>query len=315
MTLRFDGVLFFPVTPFDTHDRIDEDVLEAHIGSGVDQGAGGVFVACGTGEFHALDEEEVLQAARVAVRAVGGRVPVFMGTGGSLAVARRLARLAEGAGVDGLLLLPPYLVGGPPRGLGDWVEAVLSTSRLPVVLYNRGSAVFPPELVARLAGNPRVVGFKDGIGDLATMQRVVNAVTPIRSDFLFFNGLLTAELSQGAYRGIGVPLYSSAAFAMASTIANAHYRAYIAGDEERRLRILAEFYEPFVALRDETAGFGVSLIKAGLRLRGVPVGSVRPPLVDPSPEQLERLAALLEAGDALARELDADVVATMGARA
>src|SRR5688500_4881303 len=134
MTISFDGVLFFPVTPLDTHDRIDEDLLSAHISSRVDEGAGGVFVACGTGEFHALDEDEVLQAAAVAVRAVNGRVPVFMGVGGSVAVARRLARRAEALGVDGLLLLPPYLVGGPPRGLGLWVESVLSASSLPVVL-------------------------------------------------------------------------------------------------------------------------------------------------------------------------------------
>lgn len=305
MTIHFDGVLFFPVTPFDAHDRIDEDLLADHIGTRVDQGAGGVFVACGTGEFHALDEDEVLQAAAVAVRAVNGRVPVFVGVGGSVAVARRLARRAEALGVDGLLLLPPYLVGGPVRGLGLWVESVLSASSLPVVLYNRGSAAYPAELVASLAAHDQVVGFKDGIGDLAAVQQVVNTVSPLRPDFLFFNGLLTAELSQGAYRGVGVPLYSSAAFAMAPPIASAYYRAYVGGDEPNRLRILREFYEPLVALRDETPGFGVSLIKAGLRLQGLAVGSVRPPLVDPTSAQLDQLSAILDAGEALARDLGA----------
>jgi 5-dehydro-4-deoxyglucarate dehydratase len=47
----------------------------------------------------------------------------------------------------------------------------------------------------------------------------------------------------------------------------------------------------------------VSLIKAGLRLRGLPVGSVRPPLVDPTPEQEVRLGAILESGLALAERL------------
>ncbi|MEU1970769.1 5-dehydro-4-deoxyglucarate dehydratase [Microbacterium sp. NPDC019599] len=302
MTLAFEGVLFFPVTPFDDSGRIDEAVLESHIRSGVDNGAGGVFVACGTGEFHALDPREVLQAARVAVRATEGRAPVLMGVGGPVATASALAREAQDVGVDGLLLLPPYLVAGPGDGLAAWVEAILAAGDLPVVLYNRGSAVYPPAIVRRLAANPRVIGFKDGVGDLAAVQRIVSEVTAIRTRFLFFNGLLTAELSQGAYRGVGVPLYSSAAFAMAPGVATAFHRAYLAHDEAARLDILNRFYVPLVALRDETPGFGVSLIKAGLRLRGVPVGPVRPPLTDPNPDQLERLASILDVGDELARE-------------
>jgi 5-dehydro-4-deoxyglucarate dehydratase len=86
---------------------------------------------------------------------------------------------------------------------------------------------------------------------------------------------------------------------MIPQVANAYYRAYVDGDEDRRLDLLDGFYRPLVALRDETPGFGVSLIKAGLRLSGLAVGSVRAPLVDPTPTQEERLAAILEAGRAL----------------
>ena len=152
----------------------------------------------------------------------------------------------------------------------------------------------------RLARNPRVVGFKDGTGDVGAAQLIVRAVAEEgREDFAFFNGLLTAELTQAAYRGLGIPLYSSAAFAMIPEVANAYYRAYVEGDEGRRLELLDGFYRPLVALRDETPGFGVSLIKAGLRLQGLAVGSVRAPLVDPTAEQEARLAAILEAGRAL----------------
>ena len=47
-------------------------------------------------------------------------------------------------------------------------------------------------------------------------------------------------------------------------------------------------------LRDLVPGYAVSLVKAGVRLRGPDVGGVRPPLVDPSPEHvaaLERITA------------------------
>jgi 5-dehydro-4-deoxyglucarate dehydratase len=141
---------------------------------------------------------------------------------------------------------------------------------------------------------------KDGVGDLALMQRFVLAAARAgRDDVRFFNGLLTAEASQAAYRSIGVPLYSSAVFAMAPRIAVAFFDALQAGDEARRRLLLDRFFVPLVRLRDETPGFAVSLIKAGLRIGGVPVGSVRPPLTDPTAEQTDRLRALLETGHEL----------------
>lgn len=301
--LHFDGVLFFPVTPFTAAGAPNLDVLAEHVASRLPFAPGGVFPACGTGEFHALSAGEVLDVVRTTVQAVEGRVPVIAGAGGPLGHAIELARGAADAGADGLLLLPPYLVSGTTTGLVAWVEAVAAASDLPVIVYHRGTARYTADAVTRLAENPKVVGFKDGTGDIGLAQEIVLAAAATGRDWAFFNGLLTAELSQGAYRGIGVPLYSSAAFAMIPELAALHYRADVDGDEGIRMSLLREFYTPLVRLRDETPGFGVSLIKAGLRLRGVDVGSVRPPLVDPAPEQEARLAALLEAGLALAAEL------------
>lgn len=302
-SLAFDGVLFFPVTPFDASGAVDTAVLRDHVTARLDDGAGAVFAACGTGEFHALDVSERTATVRVAAEATAGRVPVVAGVGGSLGEALRGAREARDAGADAVLLLPPYLVTGPQHGLRRYVEEVVEAADLPVVLYHRANAVFRPETVAALIEDERVIGVKDGHGDVAVMQEIVATATAIRSDLLFFNGLLTAELSQAAYRAIGVPLYSSAAFAMSPEIATAFYRAYAGHDDETRLRILREFYSPLVRLRDETPGFAVSLIKAGLRLGGLPVGSVRAPLADPTPAQEARLADILAAGRRLAAEL------------
>lgn len=298
--MDFDGILFFPVTPFTADGTIDHELLAAHVATGVEAGAGGVFPACGTGEFHALSASEAAAVTRTAVIAVAGRVPVIAGAGGPLGHAIEVAKAAADAGADGLLVLPPYLVGGTQAGLASYVEKIVEAASLPVIIYHRGSAQYSVETVRRLVANPKVVGFKDGTGDIGATQLIVRAVAEEgRSDFAFFNGLLTAELTQGAYRGIGVPLYSSAAFAMAPDIANAYYRAYAEGDEARRLALLDGFYRPLVELRDETPGFGVSLIKAGLRLSGLAVGSVRAPLVDPTPAQEARLAEILAAGRAL----------------
>jgi 5-dehydro-4-deoxyglucarate dehydratase len=299
--MRLDGVLFFPVTPFAADGGVAVDVLAEHIRSRLPASPGAVFAACGTGEFHALSSAEAATVVRTAVETVRGAVPVFAGVGGSLGQAIEGARAAADAGADALLLLPPYLVSGPPAGTAAYARAVADASPLPLVLYHRGTARYSARTVAELAAHERIIGFKDGTGDIGQAQEIVAAVHASgRRDFLLFNGLLTAELSQGAYRGIGIPLYSSAAFAMAPEVASAYYVAYRDGDEPRRLELLERFYLPLVALRDETPGFGVSLIKAGLRLGGLPVGGVRPPLVDPTAEQLDRLARILDEGRAAA---------------
>ncbi|MEV7133890.1 5-dehydro-4-deoxyglucarate dehydratase [Arthrobacter sp. NPDC093128] len=299
--MKFDGVLFFPVTPFTPEGDVDVDILKEHITSRLPHGPGGVFPACGTGEFHALSIDEVRTVVTAAVEAVAGQVPVVAGAGGPLGHALAAARVAEEAGADALLVLPPYLVTGPTDGLVAYIEAVAAASSLPVIVYHRGNAKYTAASMTRLAANPKVIGFKDGLGDVGVAQEIVSAVNATgREDFLLFNGLLTAELTQGAYRGLGIPLYSSAAFAMAPEIAKAYYDAYVSGDEDRRHALLEGFYAPLVRLRDQTPGFGVSLIKAGLRLGGLPVGPVRAPLVDPTEEQLVQLKAILAKGYELA---------------
>ena len=299
--MKFDGVLFFPVTPFTPEGDVDVAILKEHITSRLPFGPGGVFPACGTGEFHALSIEEVRTVVTATVGAVAGQVPVVAGAGGPLGHALAAARAAEEAGADALLVLPPYLVTGPSAGLVAYIEAVADASSLPVIVYHRGNAQYTAASMTRLAANPKVIGFKDGLGDVGLAQEIVSAINATgRSDFALFNGLLTAELSQGAYRGLGIPLYSSAAFAMAPEIAKAYYDAYMSGDEVRRNALLEGFYAPLVRLRDQTPGFGVSLIKAGLRLGGLPVGSVRPPLVDPSEDQLLQLKSILAKGYELA---------------
>ncbi|MFC4501499.1 MULTISPECIES: 5-dehydro-4-deoxyglucarate dehydratase [Streptomyces] len=295
--MKFQGVLFFPVTPFAADGSMDEERLAEHIAAGVAAGAGGVFVACGTGEFHALTPDELERATRVAVRTTAGRVPVLAAAGGPVPVARDHAVRVARAGADGILLLPPYLVTAPQRGLVRYVEEVTAATGLPVVFYQRGTARLTGDTAAEIAALPRVVGLKDGLGDLELMHRIVRAVrarTP--KDFHFFNGLPTAEMTAPAYRGIGVDLYSSAVFAFAPEIALAFHRALSEDDLPLVTRLLDEFYGPLVELRDEVPGYAVALVKAGVTLRGLDVGGVRAPLVDPTPEHVSRLAKLIDRG-------------------
>ncbi len=302
----FSGVLFFPVTPFTEAGEVDLDALARHLASGVDAGPGGVFIACGTGEFHALELQEFGPIVRTAVEVVAGRVPVYAGTGGSVAQAKQFARAAKKAGADGLLLLPPYLVEMPQAGLVAYVREVAAATDLPVIVYNRNNARFTEASAIAVSKIPNVIGFKDGTGDLDKVSRIVRAVTDATrdeaEDFLFFNGMPTAETTQHAYRAIGVPLYSSATFAFAPDLSLAFYNALETGNDVLADALLREFFDPLVRLRDTVPGYAVSLVKAGVTFEGIPAGPVRPPLIMPSSDDLTELRSIIDAGRAVLAE-------------
>jgi 5-dehydro-4-deoxyglucarate dehydratase len=304
-----DGLLFFPVTPFTPDDRVNLDVLAEHVDTGVRAGAGAAFVACGTGEFHALSADEIASVVRKATETVAGRVPVFNGAGGPLPVAVRIAAEAAAAGSDGLLLMPPYLASGPQEGLVRYVRTVAVATPLPVIVYHRGTAVFQPETAVQIAAIDNVIGIKDGVGDVDLMQRIVVAVRerlaapgPAKP-FGFFNGLPTAELSQRGYAGIGVDRYSSAVFAYAPEIAMAFFTALRRGDAAASELLLRRFYLPLGSLRAIQPGYAVSLVKAGVALRGLDVGTVRPPLAAPRAADIAALESLIADGLAAVEQI------------
>lgn len=293
--MRAPGPWFFPVTPFGVDGAVDHARLRAHVASRAAYGPELVVAAGGAGEFSALAAEEVLAVVRTAADAADGTA-VYVGTGGPLGHALQIASQARRNGASGILVLPPYLV--PPAGddgLVAYVDAIVDAAGLPAVVYHRGTGVLTPAAARRLARSPLVVGIKDGFGDLALLGRIREQVEDAGRDLLYLNGMPTAELHQDDYDRIGVRQYSSALFTVVPQVA----LAFRQGDPELRTALRREVLEPFAVLRDETPGHAVSLIKAGLRLRGDPVGPVRPPLVDPTPDQQARLAALLDRGTTL----------------
>ncbi|MDB1088480.1 5-dehydro-4-deoxyglucarate dehydratase [Streptomyces sp. ACA25] len=292
--LKLTGVLFFPVTPYDSHGDVAPGVLAEHLATGLEHGPGGVFAACGTGEISALSEDEQALVVRTAVQETGGRVPVIAGAGGPLGSALAHARRAAEAGADGVLLLPPYLTQGTAAGLRAYVRAVAEVG-LPVILYQRGPVVLEPADAVALAAVPGVTGFKDGLGDIDRMQRIMCALRAAGAELTFFNGLPTAELTMPAYRGIGVDLYSSAAFCFVPEVAQA-FHAALTDNPALVQRLLADFYAPLVELRNQAPGYAVSLVKEGVRQRGLDVGPARAPLTPPSAEHRAELSRIIEAG-------------------
>ncbi|HEY0618212.1 MAG TPA: 5-dehydro-4-deoxyglucarate dehydratase [Kribbella sp.] len=304
---QLDGLLFFPVTPFTSTGDLNLTALAQHLQDGLSSGPGAVFVACGTGEFHALSVDEYARVVETAVRVTAGQVPVFAGAGGPVATAQEQARAAERHGIDGLLLMPPYLVEAPQTGLVGYTSAVASATELPLIVYHRSSARFDPHSATEIAQIPSVIGLKDGLGDLDLLTRIMSTVRSTLAGsgkaFQFFNGMPTAELTAPAYQGIGVDLYSSAAFCFAPEIALDFHQAISGGDHSTVQRLIDDFFVPLVTLRSQVPGYAVSLVKAGVRLRGLDVGGVRPPLIDPTSEHVDGLRRILEMNGAPASQL------------
>lgn len=285
------GLLAFPLTPFASDGALALDALRDHVELLLETDCAAVFVACGTGEFFSLAPDEYADVVRASVEQVDGRVPVVAGTGYGTRLACDYARAAEACGADALLLLPPYLTECPQAGLTDHCLAVAAATRLGVILYQRSTALFEPETVDRIAATaPNVIGFKEGVGEIDRLLRIRGRVG---DRLLFLNGMPTAELYAQSLAHVGFLCYSSALLTFLPEIATAFYRAFTEGDEGQMAELLQRAILPFTAIRAREKGYAVSLVKAGARLRGVQVGSVRSPLHDPAQRDEDDLRALL----------------------
>ncbi|HVY50816.1 MAG TPA: 5-dehydro-4-deoxyglucarate dehydratase [Devosia sp.] len=284
-------VLCFPVTHMSAALAFEEGPYRTHLDWLLGAGPAGVFAAGGTGEFFSLTPDEVEAVTRAAVATVQGRVPVIAGAGYGTAMASDLARRAERAGADGILLLPPYLLNASQAGLQAHVEAVCGATGLGVIVYNRDNAILEADTVARLCERcPNLVGLKDGVGDIELMVRTR---TLLGDRLVYLGGLPTAETFARPYLAMGVATYSSALLNFLPKFARGFYEAVRAGEARTIEAGLRDFVLPYTAIRNRGRGYAVSIVKAGARIVGRPAGPVRPPLTELDARSYADLEALI----------------------
>jgi 5-dehydro-4-deoxyglucarate dehydratase len=287
-----EGLLSFPVTHFGADGEFLEGPYREHCAWMLEHELSGLFAAGGTGEFFSLTPDEVVTVVRAAVAERKANVPVISGCGYGTAIATQIARGAEAAGADGLLLLPPYLVNSKQEGLAAHIEAVCKSTGLGVIVYNRDNAIVDADTLAGLCErNPNLVGYKDGVGDIELMTKIK---LRMGDRLTYVGGLPTAETFAVPYLTMGVTTYSSAIFNFMPEWALAFYKAVRAGDQVTVDRKLSEFVLPYVALRNRGRGYAVSIVKAGCRIIGRDAGPVRSPLTDLSADEDNVLRALIE---------------------
>ena len=302
LSAQVRGLLAFVHTPFRASGDVDLPRFREHLqylASGFPDKPSCFFVCCGTGEFWSLSLAEYEGLVRAAAVEVGGEIPVVAGVGYGTKLAMEFARAAGEQGADGLLVFPPYLVGGPQEGLYQHYASIAASTSLGVMVCNRDNAVFEPETVRRLVEErPNVIGLKDGFGDL---QRLASIRRLVGDQFLLMNGMPSAEMFVKTYCQAGIRAYSPGGIEFVPEIAWCFDHALERGDDAEIDRLIDGFYRPYTELRNQVPGYGVALIKAGLRLRGKPCGGLRPPLVDPTAEHQAQLGALIPQGLSLVR--------------
>lgn len=286
-----DGLLSFPVTDLDDKGQFNSITFADRLEWFMSHQVSSIFVAGGTGEFFSLSQDEYRSIVKVTSETVKGKVPTISSVGRSIPEAIQFASIAENAGIDALLLMPPYLTECAKEGVFEYAKTIMQSTNLPVIYYNRANGILPAEYIQKLADAcPNFIALKDGTGNMEALNTTIKT---LGNRLIYIGGVPTAEIISEAYLSIGVNTYSSAVFNFVPDMANHFYKSLRAGDKETVNLIIKEFFIPFVKLRSNSQGYAVSLIKAGAKLIGKSAGDVRAPLPIPNADEVETLKKLI----------------------
>lgn len=193
MTARLDrlkGSIPPLVTPF-RNDTVDYDAYARLVAFQIQNGSHGILVNGTTAEPSTLSVEERNRLVEVAVQTAAGRVPVVAATGSqSLRETRELTEHAAKMGADALLIVTPYYIRPPQRGLVAYYLELAAMTELPWMVYHipgRAAVNVTIDTLKELrAKSSNFVGMKHAVNDLALVSECHAVFGP---DFRIFVGL------------------------------------------------------------------------------------------------------------------------------
>lgn len=276
------------VTPFDEEGGIDHDRLRDLVRwletAGVD-----FLVPCGSnGESELLSVEE--RAAVVETVVDEASVPVLAGTGHpGFAETHRQTALAAESGADAALVITPFYYQHDQEALARYYRRVAEDSDIPVYLYSvpgKSGVSLDPATVAELSKHDNIHGMKDSSGNLVILTQERRRS---EDDFELFIG--TGSLyAQGLDIGTegGVLALANVAPEKTAEI----YRLHRAGKPSEARSLNGDLVDLNQAI---TARYGVPGVKAAMRARDVPAGTVRSPFEPLAGEDLAAVEELVAA--------------------
>jgi 4-hydroxy-tetrahydrodipicolinate synthase len=283
------GIAGVPVTPFDAADRIAPAPLKALIQRLGAAGIDNLVAAGNTGEFYALEFQEVLAVYAQVAQANEGRSALTAGVGRSLKEAIALARAAQKEGADALMIHQPPDPFASPQGMVDYNHAVAGATDLPVILYIRRD-IFSEEEFAKLIDHPNIIGMKYAFPDAPKLAERIRACRPLGK--IAVCGL--AEPWAAPFQAVGAQGFTSGLVNVLPALSVAVRDALARGDYEAA-RQACERIAPFEAMRAMHGnGWNVTVVKQAMRAMGHAVGLARPPATPELPAPFaQRVEALL----------------------
>jgi len=288
---KLGGAIGFPITPFKEDYSLDVEAVRKNTADMLKFDFCAIVAAGGTGELYSLTPEEHKEIIQATVEETAGKVPVIAGTGFGGGLSVQLAKQAEEAGADGLLIFAPYYPNADFEGLVRYYKGIADATSLGLFIYSRDSVNLTAPQVARLAEEiPTLIAFKEGQGDIRNLQRIMERC----GDQLHWIGGAGDDLVPGYY-SIGVRTYTSSISTIAPRLSlQLHERASML-DNSSLSRLMSNYVLPLYALRARRRGYEVSIMKAALEILGKPAGPPRPPLPQIRPQEHEELEKLMAA--------------------
>lgn len=286
--MNFGQVLTAMVTPFDQHGEVDVNAVKNLVNHLIANGTDGLVIAGTTGESPTLTTEEKIELFKVVVAVADGRVPVIAGTGSNNTRASiALTKMAEETGVDGIMLVTPYYNKPSQEGLFQHFKAIAEAASLPVMLYNipgRSVVNMSVETIVRLSQVDNIVAIKEASGNLEAMAEIIERTA---EDFLLFSGDDALTIPVLSIGGAGV-------ISVASHIIGNEMQEMINRFKSGDIQGAASLHRRLLpVMKALFAAPNPAPVKAALHMTGIPVGSVRLPLVALSAEEEKNLRNIL----------------------
>jgi len=279
------------VTPFKSNEDLDVEGLKSNIDFYVQNGVHGLVVGGSTGEFATLTQEEHRKIISAAVDQVNGRVPLLAGTAYcSTKYTVEMSRYAEDAGVDGLLIVPPYYTKPNENEIYDHYSAVAGAVSIPIMLYNNpftSKVDMRPELIEKLSKLPNVTHVKESSSDVTRIWKIRKLTGDKMTVFCGADNLALESFVMGAKGWICV-----IANILPRECASLYELAVLQKDTERASKLYSELL-PLCNLFEDTGMFS-GLSKAGLDLLRRTGGKPRRPMRSPSQSENDQLKLILK---------------------
>ncbi|MFD1848545.1 4-hydroxy-tetrahydrodipicolinate synthase [Oceanobacillus bengalensis] len=272
--MNFGKVITAMVTPFDQHGEMDMERTRGLVNYLIANGSDALVVAGTTGESPTLSHDEKIRLFKAVLETVDGRVPVIAGTGSNnTRESLQLTKEAEAIGVDGVMLVTPYYNKPSQEGMYQHFKTIAESTSLPVMLYNipgRSVVNMLPETIIRLSQLENIVSVKEASGDLDAFAEIISK-TP--EDFSVYSGDDSLALPMLAIGGAGIVSVSSHIIGNEMQEMVGHFfSGNVTHAAEIHRHLLPIMKELFKAPNPTP-------VKEALNRFGVPVGSVRLPLI------------------------------------